>query len=317
MKSKTNISKNKNLIYGLEILRAYLSYSIIVIHFLSDEYKNSYFAKFIFYCYHFYVPTFFLMSFYFVYYSLINRNITKIKERIIRIIVPYTIWPILFWLLNIIIHYKEIKFDINIIRSIFLQLLIGCNFYAIFWFQFDLIMITFIFVIIIFIFRTYSLNILIILSFFFFIINKNYEDLFQNYNSICSIRPMLTSYIYSITGFYLGSKFIIRKLSNKRYLIFIPILLAIILIYNYEKLFSISDKYKIIDIDIVITCLFLIFSLLPFELMQNEVFIIIVKQLTRYTGGIYYTHVEIERILSPSFIVFRICNLKSCFLIYL
>lgn len=153
--NKENIDIIKKINLGIEILRAYMSFSIVVIHFLKKEYRTNCFIKFIFHCSHFYVPAFFLISFYYIFNTISSKNIIKIKERFFRILIPYTIWPIFIWMWNIMINYKNIKFNWELIRAIFLQLLVGHNFYKVYWFLFDLIIITIIFAIIRFSFNNY------------------------------------------------------------------------------------------------------------------------------------------------------------------
>lgn len=262
------IKKKINL--GIEILRAYMSFSIVVLHFLKNEYQTNFFMKFIFHCKSFYVPTFFLISFYFSFNTLSSKNINRIKLRFSRILIPYVIWPIFIWTRNIIINFKYIKINKQQIRSITLQLLTGCDFYNVFWFQFDLIMITIIFTIIIFTFKNY-LTVLKILGPLYFIINKYYEEYMNLYNHICSIRPLLGCSIYSLTGFFLGSRNILIKLTNTRYKSLILIIPAIILINKYKLLLNITIRFKIIVVDLVIICLFISFALLPFEFIKSNI----------------------------------------------
>ena len=86
--NKRNIDNMIKINLGIEILRAYMSFSIVILHFLTNEYKTTFFIKFIFYCFPFYVPTFFLISFYFIFNTISSKNIIKIKERFIRILIP-------------------------------------------------------------------------------------------------------------------------------------------------------------------------------------------------------------------------------------
>ena len=294
-----------------------MSFSIVILHFLTNEYKTTFFIKFIFYCFPFYVPTFFLISFYFIFNTISSKNIIKIKERFIRILIPYTIWPIFLWIWNIIINYKNIKFNMELIRTIILQLLVGHNFYKVYWFLFDLIIITIILTIIRFSFKNY-LTILRISGPLVFSIKEYYHQSLSKYNYLIgSIAPLLISYLYSLTGFFLGSRFIIKKLRNKRYIIFILIFPEIILINKFKKLNNISKTFEPIIIDIIIIFLFIFFALIPFETIKSKIINKIIKQLTSYTGGIYYIHVGVYIIFSKYFKILAFGNFKSCIINYL
>ena len=98
---------NDKINLGIEILRAYMSFSIIIIHFLKRKYNTNFFIRFMIRGLPFYVPTFFLLSFYFSYNIFTAKNIVKLRERFIRILIPYLIWPIFIWIRDII-HEKKI-----------------------------------------------------------------------------------------------------------------------------------------------------------------------------------------------------------------
>ena len=148
-----NANFNKNINLGIELLRTLISFSIVILHFLKTEYRTNNLIKFIFHAQTFYVPTFFLISFNFSFNTFISKKISKIKERFIRILIPYTIWPIFLWLRKTIKVSKNIRFNYKTFKPIIIQLLIGYDFYAVLWFQFDLIFITLIITIIRFIFN--------------------------------------------------------------------------------------------------------------------------------------------------------------------
>ena len=316
-KNQINKIINKNINLGIEILRVYLSFSVIVLHFLKNEYKKNIFMKLIFHCQPFYVPSFFLIAFYFSFNIFISKNIVKIKERFIKILIPYILWPFLFWIWNIFANRKIIKFNYKLFKHIFLQILIGYDFYAYFWFLFDLIIITFVFIIIIFIFNKNALIILKILAIFFYIINEKYEERMCKYKQNDSIKLLLRSFIYCLTGFFLHSISILERLQNKKYLIYTLLFPVICFIGVHKILIKISIRFKIIIIDIVIVCLFIVFSLISFSTIKKDIIKKIIKQLTCFTGGIYYNHYFVKNIFSNYFKIFTIGNFKSCLINYI
>ena len=80
--------KIKKLYLGTEILRMILSFFIVVVHLHNKNGTNIIFKSFAILNLEFYVPTFFIISFYFSYKIFVSENINKIKQRFIRIL-PY------------------------------------------------------------------------------------------------------------------------------------------------------------------------------------------------------------------------------------
>lgn len=186
------------------------------------------------------------------------------------------------------------------------------------WFQFDLIVISIIICIIIFLFRNnYALVILKSLIPLFFIFNKKYENYLIIYKRIGSIKRLSGSFIYSISGFLLGSISALENLSNKRKKVFLLIIPVIILVSQYKNIIRISNRFGIIIIDIVAIILFFNFAVIPLENYPKNFIKQIIKILTSYTGGIYYIHYGVRSIFSPYFKIIKNCNLISCIVNYL
>jgi hypothetical protein len=90
-----------------------------------------------------------------------------------------------------------------------------------------------------------------------------------------------------------------------------------VLIYIHKILIKISIRFKILVVDIVIVCLFFVFGKIPFDSIQNSLIKKIIRQLTSYTGGIYYIHYGVRKIFSTYFPIFNIGNFKSCLINYI
>ena len=128
MKSNDNslsysLKKINNINFGIETLRTVLSFFILTRHFLKKQFITNYLTRFIFYAQPFYVPLFFLISFYFSFNTFASRNINKIKLRFTRILIPYVIWPIILWIRINNSHIFRFDFHLNMFKSIFYQLL--------------------------------------------------------------------------------------------------------------------------------------------------------------------------------------------------
>ena len=120
-KNKIIFSQNSKRILGLEILRMILSFWIVIFHCCT--FKNGFIRKILNKNLH--VPTFLIISFYFLYYHLINRNINKIKQRFERLLIPYFIYPIAIFINNNIIFTIFKKTFINLNQNISIKHLIN------------------------------------------------------------------------------------------------------------------------------------------------------------------------------------------------
>lgn len=92
--NKQNLMRQRNL--GLELLRMFLCFRIVLLHYYSSENKFILNLK----RNRFQVPCFFLISFYFLYPTIIERNQNKLKQRLERLLIPYIMHPIINWIIN-------------------------------------------------------------------------------------------------------------------------------------------------------------------------------------------------------------------------
>ena len=95
------MGSNKKVNLGLEILRILLSFWVIMYHYYRPRNKVIY-NLIIQHAFH--VPTFMIISFYFLFPNLSKRNLEKIKNRPERLIIPYILYPILFWIVKNLLY---------------------------------------------------------------------------------------------------------------------------------------------------------------------------------------------------------------------
>ena len=112
-KNKTELNK------GIQILRVILSYLIIQLHFYNYKLTKNKILIFIRHCSDFYVPIFFVISYYFSYKAFLHKNINKMKTRLNRVLIPYILWPIIFLIINNI-YYMKYKITF---KDLYIQLL--------------------------------------------------------------------------------------------------------------------------------------------------------------------------------------------------
>ena len=258
------------------------------------------------------LTTFFIISFHFSYNSFTRKNINRINERFKRFLIPYIIWPIIIYLEKKLSNYTNGKNNSFLWKFLIYQILIGNGIYIILWFIFNLIFISLLFTIIIFITKKY-MTFLILFGLIIILISSSnkYYQFWDGYNYIVafSLRPITNTYKLGLIGFFLSLIKIIEKHKTKKYLLlYILILLLKIGINNnflkgiFKNLFSIF--------------LILIFASIPFNKLKFSIFSSI-KQISRYTGGIYYIHLFVNSLLKKyvSFIFFS-GNKFMCIILY-
>ena len=102
LKSITTIKEKFTYDIGLAVLRPILSFLVVITHCYNYNSATGKWKEIIIKINHFWfhVPTFFIMSFYFSYKTLISSNYKKKFERLQRLFIPYFLWPIIVFLLN-------------------------------------------------------------------------------------------------------------------------------------------------------------------------------------------------------------------------
>ena len=193
------------------------------------------------------------------------------------------------------------------------------------WFQNNLILSTIIFLIIIFIFKKNNLFILIILSIILYLIQYsglNYS-FFYNYTSLhfrLTFGRFAEVFPNGVSGFILASFDILKKSQIKRKEVIVLSLIILIVITKFKIFEEIKTfKYGGIRLNIAAICIFLFFSLLPFQMIKCKIIIIIIKQLSYYTGGVYFTHFLIGNgiLVSKIFRFIKNNSILGCIKIYL
>ena len=93
-------------------------------------------------------------------------------------------------------------------------------------------------------------------------------------------------------------------------------MISLYFIYNFNVFGKFKGFiYSGINQNIAGICLFISFSLIPFNKLKNRIIIIFIKTITRYTGGIYYLQKITFYILRRIKYLHR-RPLFKCFIIY-
>ena len=311
MKDRIN---NKNINYSLELLRLILCLWVVIQHCCRNV--NKFKRKF-------HVPTFMIMSFYFYSNTLKTKNIPKIKQRFQRILIPYIIWAIFLFIFNYILF---ILFGFSLInkklllKDLVLQLIFGAKYYFIFYYQFNLIFLTIIFNIISFLFNKNYIFVLQIFLIVAYIFQYSYLNLFIFSKfftvikcSIGTIFELLPFAVVGVTLYYLDIILILKKF--KLIAIFFNGII-IFLIFKFDIFISIKGfLYPGILHNVGGISIFILFSLFSFQ--NRKLKFLLVKNITKFTGGIYYIHKILFFFLSKIFIFIRKKTFYGSIVIYI
>ena len=200
------IKRKKEYNIGIGILRACLSFIVIMDHLYNPKKYKQYV-----YFFYYHIPTFFLLSFYYTFNTLYSFNFNKIKIRFERILLPYFCWSCIYWIFNNIYFLLLKKKCRHSLIDFLNNLLNGHIFNCAFWFQNILILLTIIFLIVILLFKNMFLHILVLFAILAYILQYtglNYEFFTKNF----SVHYYLTLGRFAeglpnaVSGFYIASK---------------------------------------------------------------------------------------------------------------
>ena len=316
-----NKSSKTSLNLGIELLRFIMCFWVILYHCFDTNNKR---IKKIIILKRFHVPTFMFISFYFFYDSLNSRNINKIRMRLIRLSIPYFIWPTIIWIFNNILYliFQSNRFNrrLTLIELVY-QLTFGIKIYGIIWFNNILLLFIIFFTLISFLFKNKFLLIFQIISILIYAFDySGYRPIIKKTYTWIFLGRVFGMFPISVTGLFLSSLNIISKLKidkirSKAILISF---LNILFLLKYD-IFIIKKGYvyRSIIFNIAAINFFIFFSLVPFENIRNKFVNTFIRTITKYTGGIYYIHMIIRNILDKQIALINNKTVYGCIIIYL
>ena len=269
------IIKDKN--YGLELLRMILCFWVLLFHCLKQNdniYINNFKKKM------FHVPSFFFISFYFLFPVIKERNFKKMKIRLERLSIPYFFWPLLSWSFTNIsfLTLKKSRFDRYLpFLELKEQLIIGRKFFGQFWYIFNLLFFSIIFFILSLSFDIKMfmkiVRFLAIISYFLQYSKYNYIY-FDNYKDCIShsIGHFVEVFPIAVFAFTLSISEKINSLRAYRNISIFYCTVIIYFIFKYDLFMNIeiySQTYNYNGLD---KCVFSIFAFIGFYLIPFEKF---------------------------------------------
>lgn len=321
---------SKKFDIGIAFLRVILCFLVIIHHCYRYESATPTWAIIIkkFDTFLFQVITFFIISFYYLYNTLFSFDCKRIYKRYQRLLIPYIIWPIIFFLLNKWLKRRNSNLRLN--YSLLLlkqQLLYGSYLIQSYWYLWDTFVITSLFIIIVFIFRNHYLFVYLILGITSFILQYNGMNnrLFSQYRmglKRYSFGRILEMIPCAVAGVSIKDTGFINLLRNHQIK---TIIICIYLIYFSVNSGAFNSAeglgYSGLKLYLISICLFLGFAMFPYNISKNKTtnkkIINIIKHITGYTAGIYYLHESIFSILVNYFNENKIRTILGNIQIYL
>ena len=95
-----NKSHKKNIYIGIEFLRIFFSFNIVFLHCKNEHLYSSKFININRTIVSIGLRVFFILAFYFSYNSFSQKKIVIIKLRFQRLLIPYIIWPIIYYIIK-------------------------------------------------------------------------------------------------------------------------------------------------------------------------------------------------------------------------
>ena len=314
---------NKKINYGIEILRFFCCLWVVIVHCSNIKREHEKYIR-----RNLHVPTFIILSFYFYYRMICKREIKKVIFRFQRLLIPYIIYPSIILLINNFLHsiFSFGQYDKNLtIKDFYVQILLGSQYYKIFWFQFNLIFSSLVFAIISFLFKNYLIYILEflgIIAFYLHIsgINFNFFKPYKGYPSGDNLGSLIELLPISVIGCIFNSLnlLLITKNFSKYFYFILTLILFILFKYDIFLYKPKGFRYPNVSLNIFGSIiLFLLFSSLSSEKMKNKIFICVIQNITKFTGGIYYTHQIFRDYLTKYNRFFEKRNYINSFIIYI
>jgi len=314
---------NKKINIGINILRMWMAFEVILLHRCSWKGYDGFFFQFLKRCELFSVPVFMILAFYFSGKAIVDKH-ENIKDRLIRIIIPQIGWAIICWT----IHLFEDIVLAHKLQHNFMDLIIAiltgsrANVNPSTWFQMVLLLLTLIYFVIFKLFKKETAWIITYLTFIFALLvqmNGQYYYFFTNTtneleNTIGRIFEIMP---FAATGLFFYHIDIINLLKKKRYLYF-GIFLCLFIIGFYIPFPTFEGFFAGLYTIYMGICLFIIFALLPLEDVSDNTRNIILN-ITKYTLGIYCAHRLVYGILDVIYEILHISigSFEKCVILYI
>ena len=202
-------------------------------------------------------------------------------------------------------------------RKFLIQILVGDNYHPLFYFQFNLIILTLFFTIISLIFKQNLLQILLflgVLSIYLLLSGINYK-IFKHNSFKISLGSIIELMPLAVIGCFFGSVNLLLMINSLSISARFFLLFFIYFLFEYDIfIYPIGFFYPNVFLNILASIILIFFfSTLHFD---NLILNTIIRNITQFTGGIYYIHLIIKSYLQRYLSFFGKRSYFSSLIIY-
>ena len=227
-----------------------------------------------------------------------SGNSIKFKKRIERLLIPYIIWPLIFFVIDNVLGITKITFN-----DLKLQLICGRQFIFPLWYLFSILFLTILFFILSRLFQNNFLFIIQIMSIIIYNIQYSYYYYYildkYNDNVKLPIISTLNMFPLSTFGLIFSSLKLIHIFSTYRKKTIFFSFIFIFCIFRYDIFYDLGG-FKGVSFLFSSSSFFVGFYLLNLDNI-NPFLQKAIKQITSYTNGIYCLHMKIDSFLKNKF----------------
>lgn len=313
MASNKSYKKNyDNYNPGISLLKMLMCFEVIVAHLWRVRITSSGPIGWLWYLRDYAVPVFMILAFFFSEKLFSEgKSWDGLWKRIVKLIVPLWVWAVVYWIV-----YKLLQellypgFNLQL-KDLAWQMFTGNSVYlnGAMWFQVDLIILTLLFAVIVFVGQKFKNHIFVLLStaciylqyyaltFFIF---KWKTELAGPSGRLFEMFPM------AVAGYMLANYGLLNK-AKKNWVTTIVVCVVAMKLLRWKNVVALLDfdtldpgkqgfDYAGINRIVVALVLIFLFFVPPLEKLPRPIRIGI-SWLTRYTLGIYCTHMMVARLL--------------------
>ena len=335
---KNDVNSNTNKFnYGLAILRIWMSFEVVLVHFKNWNSATPQdiawpFRMLLRYCF-IAVPVFMLTSFIFTDMSKLSTDKRKIKNRFLRLLVPHFFWAFAYFLIyKLLDMWKGLSLE-NGFSDLLWQLALGHSLNQTEWFQIDLIALTVVFILVFRIFKKYAIFITWLMGYLALYLqysgkngaifdNVIWKEGFDPSYVIFPIGRIVEMLPFAVIGILICHYDILDKLKKYRYAAISISILSLYLLFNMNIFSSVERQYSYSGCYLILSGVIsvILFYLIPLDTLP-AIFKMIIMIFSKFTLSVYFGHRLIAALIYNTslsdWFKMRPGSIHDCLIIYI
>ena len=314
------MKEEKQYNYGMALLRIWMCYEVICVHFLQggglEEAYDPCILPFYLTAIQTYknlaVPIFFILAFVFTDVTKLSGDVKIFVKRITRLLEPHLFWSAFLFGLYFLLDFIRTDKNCYGIRELVLQVLFAGSYNRPQWFQIDLIIITIIFMLVAKVSRKYSQYVFWFVLYFSIlfqynglnmrIYNISIPDSINPSNLVFMLGRICECISYSAVGVLIYKHKLLKNSISKdkarTVAEFLMTLCLLNLFIKYRPFSHINGfGYQGLDKMAISLCTVILFYYLPLKKIMPNYVLKIIEYVSKHTMGIYFLHIFVGNFL--------------------